>query len=286
MPALSQYYRLTKPGIIYGNLIPAIAGYLLGTRWHIDWFQAAALLIGLALVIGSACVINNVTDRRIDALMARTKSRALVSGAIGVTAALVYAAALAIAGFTALILGTNLLAASIALFAVFAYVVLYGFAKRHSVHGTLVGTISGALPGVIGYAAATGRFDDAALILFISMVCWQMPHFYAIAIYRSSDYAAAGIPVLPLKKGQRATKIQMLIYTLAFTLSAGLLTVAGYTGYVYWVIVTALGLTWLARGATGFNAPDANQWARRMFGFSLIVLLVFSAAVALGPLLP
>jgi protoheme IX farnesyltransferase len=277
---------LAKPGIIYGNLIPAVAGYLLATRWHIDTATFAAMLLGLALVIGSACTINNITDRGIDAKMARTKSRALVSGAIKVPAALTYAAVLGLAGLGLLLWRTNLLTTGLALFAMFAYVVLYGFAKRRSVHGTLVGAISGALPPVIGYCAATSRFDDAALILFVAMVCWQMPHFYAIAIYRSSDYAAAGIPVLPLKSGQRATKIQILAYTIAFTVSAGLLTVLGYTGYIYWIFVSALGLAWLARGAAGFNATDSNHWARQMFGFSLIVMLAFSAAVAVGPLLP
>lgn len=280
------YYRLTKPGIIYGNAIAAAGGFLLASNGHINFGLFLATLAGLSLVIASACVTNNYIDRDIDAKMARTKNRALASGAVSVRNSLIYAAGLGLAGALTLALFTNILTATLALFGWFAYVVLYGIGKRRTVHGTVIGSISGAVPPVVGYCAVTNRLDAGALLLFLVLVCWQMPHFYAIAMYRLKDYAAASIPVLPLKKGSHATKVQMLVYILAFIVATSLLTVLGYTGYTHLAVMILLGLAWLRLSLQGFKAASDEQWARKLFGFSLIVLLVFSAIISVDAWLP
>ncbi len=279
---LKTYYRLTKPGIVYGNAITAAGGFFLASRGQVDAGLLVATLAGLSAVIAAACVSNNYLDRDIDRRMARTKNRALVTGKVSPRAALTFAAVLGAAGTFILLALTNLLAAGLALFGYFAYVFLYGIGKRRTVHGTLIGSISGAIPPVVGYTAVTGRLDAAAIILFLVLVTWQMPHFYSIATYRADDYSAAGIPVLPVRRGVRAAKNQIIVYIVAFLVATSLLTITGYTGLVYLVVMLAFGGYWLRLAYAGFTAPDDKLWARQLFRFSLIVILVFSAMISVG----
>jgi len=280
------YYQLTKPGIIYGNMLYATAGFMLASRGHIRIFLLLAVLAGTALIIACGCVLNNFTDRGIDQKMKRTRGRALVQGRVSGRAAIVYAALLGTAGFAVLGIYTNLLTVVVGAVGLIDYVVLYGFFKRRSVYGTIVGSVSGATPPLAGYTAVTGRLDAAAITLFLILVFWQMPHFFAIALYRREEYKAAGIPVWPLIRGERSTKIQILLFTALFVLACGALTVFGYTGYSYLAVVGGIGLVWLWRGIQGFRAVDTNKWARKMFGFSLLVTLVLSAMLSVGTLLP
>jgi len=152
--------------------------------------------------------------------------------------------------------------------------------------GTIVGSISGATPLVAGYVAVTDRIDAGAVLLFLIMVIWQMPHFYAIAIFRLKDYAAAGLPVLPVKKGARAAKISIIAYIGAYIVAATALTAFGYTGYTYALVMAGVGLAWLHKALGGLAAKDDAVWARKLFGFSLIVLLTFCAMIAADTWLP
>lgn len=264
----------------------AAGGFLLASRWNIDWVLFLAVIFGTALIIASACVINNYLDRGIDRKMARTKGRALVTGEINGKVAIAYGVVLGLVGFTLLVLFTNWLVVTIGVVAYIDYVVLYGISKRRSAHGTLVGSIAGSAAPVAGYCAVTGDLDGGALIIFLIMVCWQMVHFYAIAIRRSDEYKAAGIPVLPLVKDVKTTKRQMLAYTLGFIASVIALSAFGYAGWVFAVVMTALGLYWLYKGLSSFNIKDNALWAKQMFLYSLIVLLSFSVMMSLGSILP
>lgn len=283
---LKECYWLTKPGIIYGNALTAIGGFLLASKWHIDLLLFAATIVGTCLVIASACVINNYIDRGIDQKMARTKGRATVTGKISGLWAITYGVILGFLGFSILLLLTNFLVVAIGLVAYIDYIVLYGVSKRISVHGTLVGSIAGAAAPVAGYCAVTGRFDGGALIIFLIMVCWQMVHFYAIAIRRAEEYKAAHIPVLPLVKGVRATKVQMICYTIAFVIAVTTLSAFHYAGYIFAIIMAPLGLLWLTKGLRSFNLINNIVWAKQMFLFSLVVLVVFSATLSMGSILP
>ncbi len=282
---LKTYYSLTKPGIIYGNLVAAAAGYLLASKlithvivgfgnWKLEIGKLLLTLLGTALIIASACVINNYTDRRIDQKMSRTQKRALAQGRVSARNAFIYAAIIGILGFYLLAFYVNTLTVFIGIIGFLDYVIFYAISKRSSPEGTLVGSISGATPPVAGYCAVTNHFDLGALLLFLILLIWQMPHFYAIAIYRSQEYAAAGLPVLPLKRGIKHTKIHMLFYILAFGLVSSLLSFFGYTGKIYFLISLVLSLTWLVLSAQGFRAKNTNQWARRMFIFSLLTLTI------------
>jgi heme o synthase len=273
------YYRLAKPGIVYGNALTAIAGYFYGAHGHPSLIAFLALVIGISLVMASACVYNNVLDRDIDQVMSRTRNRALVTKSVGTRAAVFYASILLVLGVIALLM-TNILTLAIALFGHIAYAVIYTYAKRKTVHGTLIGTISGSTPPVIGYVAATNQLDITAGLLFIILVTWQMTHFFAIAIFRKDDYAKARIPVLSVVRGVQATKHQMIIYTVGFVLSIILMGLYGGTSLLWTLVMLLAGLFWLYR----CFEPDHGRveaWARKQFGTSLVVLLLLSASLSL-----
>lgn len=287
MPAsLKTYYLLTKPGIIRGNVMTAAAGFLFAAQGSINVGQFLALSAGIGLIIASACVYNNYIDRDIDSRMARTKKRALVTGDISVAAALIFATVLGMGGFALLGLFTNRLTVALGIIAMFFYVILYAIFKRRSTLGTVVGSVPGALPLVAGYTAVTATFDEAAALLFVAMVCWQMPHFYAIAIYRLKEYRAARLPVLPAVKGIARTKQYMVLYILGYIACIGWLGMSGYGGYVFSVVMLAMSIWWLSIGLQGFGAKDDVGWAKRVFGSSLLVLLAFSVMLALNAYLP
>lgn len=268
-------------------MLSAIAGFLLAAKGHVHPWLLISAVIGTSLVIASACVFNNYIDRGIDVKMARTKKRALVSGTIKGRNALIYATILGVLGFCLLLLYVNVLVAVIGAVGFVDYVVLYGLSKRGSVHGTIVGSISGAAPILAGYAAVTDRIDGGAILLFLILVIWQMPHFYAIATYRLNDYKEAGLPVLPVEKGIRATKVQILLYIIAFIIATLLLTIFGYTGYPYFVVMAIAGLVWLWYGLQGFRTGkgDDTAWARKMFFISLIVLTAFCLMLSINSVL-
>lgn len=281
-----QYVELTKPERTLANVITALAGFLLACRWHVPFLLLVATLGGMSLVVASACVLNNYIDRDLDTKMPRTKKRVLARREMPPRNVLVFAILLGWMGFAVLWLYVGFLVVILGAIAYFDYIVLYGYSKRHSVHSTLIGTVSGAMPITAGYCAVTGKIDMAAVLLFFSMVFWQMPHFYAIAIFRMKDYAAGSIPVLPLKKGVYRTKLQILCYTLAFIFSALLLRFYGYVGTIYTVVIAVIGVMWMWRGVHGFQSKDDEAWARKMFFFSLKALMIFSMMVAIGSILP
>lgn len=288
LAAIQTYWQLSKPGITVSNSVAAIAGFVLATSVAGEFHggRLLALALGIALVIASACTINNYIDREIDKKMSRTKKRGIVTGAVSKRSALMYAAVTAVFGFAILLLFTNLLTTILGLIAYVMYVAVYGIAKRTTIHSTLIGTIPGALPPAAGYVAVTGVFDMAALLLFAMMLFWQMPHFYAIAIFRRSDYQAAGLPIWSVIKGVQSTKLQMLIYAILFAITAPLLSVYGYTGYIYAIVMTIVGIIWVIRGLRGFRTETDEKWARKMFFFSLNVLLVMCLMIMVGGYLP
>lgn len=285
MASYSAYYRLAKPGIVYGNALSAIGGFFLASQGNPYFPTFVGMLLGVSLIMASACVFNNFLDRDIDDLMARTKGRALVTGEIPVPHALAYGTALGFAGTILLLVLTNPLTTVVALFGHVAYVVLYGIAKRKTVHGTLIGSISGAVPPVVGCVAVTNQIDLLAILLFAILVFWQMPHFYAIALFRLRDYQNAGIPVLPAVKGVTRTKLEIMYYTVGFILATSLLTVMGYTGFITAAVMFILGLRWLQIIGRGASAVDDALWARDVFKFSLWVLLGFCIMISLDPFL-
>lgn len=287
---IKRYYSLTKPGVLYGNVLTGVAGYLLATfSFHhtFDYVQFVATITGMTLVIGAACALNNYLDQDIDAIMERTKTRVSVVGSVPGRNIVWFAAILGVLGTLILIAWTNWLVVAIGLIGFVTYVWLYGaLSKRRSIHGTLVGSISGAMPILAGYVAVTGKFDIGALVVFIILFAWQFPEFYSIAIYRYKEYKAAGIPLLPIVKGITRTKRDILLYTILYVVATLSLTPLGYTGITYFVVMALLGFHWLYIAIIGQHANDDDAWARRMFKFSMTTILALCIMLSIGPLLP
>jgi protoheme IX farnesyltransferase len=284
---LSAYYQLAKPGVLYGNVLTAAAGFFLAARGNIDVWLLGAMLLGMTLVIAAACVLNNYLDQDIDRIMARTKKRPSVTGAVKGSHIVIYGIVLLVLGMAVLVAWTNWLVVAIAAVGYATYVWLYGaLSKRRSIHGTLVGSISGAMPIAAGYAAVSNQIDVGLVLAFLIMFFWQFPEFYSIAIYRRKEYAAAKIPVMSVVKGVRSTTIQIFIYTIAYVVSTLALALTGYTGFIYFVIMALMGGYWTWLAAIGLSAKDPEAWARRMFRFSMVTILVLCLMLSIGPVLP
>ncbi len=279
---IKNYLLVAKPGIVFGNLISAAAGFFLASKGQIAGAALPATLGGISLVVASGCVFNNCADRKLDRKMVRTRNRPLARGLISLKIALAYATILGIAGLALLWGATNPLSVVIVLAGLVIYVGVYSlYMKCNSVYGALIGSLAGATPPLAGYCAVTGRFDLGAVILLAIFSLWQMPHCYAIAVFRFDDYTAAAIPVLPVKRGTAAAKRHIVGYILAFTAATLMLTCGGYTGYRTLAVAAGLGLSWLYMAWSGYKAADERLWAKKLFIFSILTIFILSLMMSI-----
>lgn len=283
---LKAYYYLTKPGIIYANAITAIAGYLYGSKWHIHFASFSGVIIGTSLVIAGACVYNNLLDRKIDKKMKRTSKRSLVTGEISLRFAAIYATILVLGGLLLLRFTTNLTVVCIGIIGLVDYVILYGWAKRHTPYSTIIGSISGATSVIAGSVAATNGFNAPELMLFLLLVIWQMPHFYCIAMYRYADYASAALPVMPVVKTVATAKRRIMLWIGALVGMSALFTLWGYGGIISFVLLGGLSTAWLIDGLKNYYKLEPVKWGKRMFLFSLVVNLGLSLTIAISSVTP
>jgi len=282
-----SYLRLIKPGITTSNTISGVAGFCLAASavaW--SWTAFVGAIGGIMLIIASACVANNILDRNMDKKMKRTATRDVAAGVISVPRAVLFSVLLGLVGFTLLFIWTNMLTLLLGVVAYIWYVVIYGIAKRTTPYSTLIGGVAGALPPAAGYTALTGQFDAAAIILFAILFFWQLPHFYAISMFRQKDYAAVDVPVWAVRYGMKSTKVQIFISVVLYAISAALLTLYGYTGIIYLVVSSVLSVYWIYKGAVLYRRIDDVTWAKTMFGISLLVLMAICALIAVGGFLP
>lgn len=286
MGKLKDYYHALKPERTYANVMTTLAGFLFASHWHGHWLLLVYTLLGTTLIVMSACAANNVTDRSIDAVMPRTKKRATVTGEVSARRLTFISIVFGLIGFAILAVHVNWLTTLLGAIGYVDYVVLYGWSKRTTPWSTLIGTISGSVPIVAGYTAVTNRFDLTALLLGLLMVFWQMVHFYAIAIFRVKDYAAGKLPVWSVRYSVKSTQQWIIFYTLVYLIAVVHLSLLASAGWVFLIVIGGMGLYWLVLGLKGFRHESPEKWARGMFGFSLITLLVLAAGVAFAPLLP
>lgn len=283
---IKALYRLTKPGVTYGNLITTVAGYLFAANGYIDWTVFLTLTIGTWGVIASACVINNYLDQDIDAVMTRTKQRPLLTGEVTPLQALVLGAVLGIGGTALLSIFTNYWVAGVGVFGWIVYVWLYGaLGKRKSVHGTLVGAVSGAVPILAGWLAVYPGIDIVGTLLFLVIFFWQMPEFYAISVFRRDEYAKAGVPVSAVVRGVPATIRQIFVYTILTVSSALALMVTPMTSRTMLVVLFIVSARWLYIVYEGLSTKDPAAWAKKEFHFALIFLMAFCIILAANPYL-
>lgn len=272
-----DFLTLTKPGIVMSNMITAFAGiYLAAYYMDIQLFSNLHLvifgLLGSALVMGGGCSLNNYIDRDIDPLMERTNERPTVTGKIPDKQVLLFGLLLSALGILFL-LAASLSAAVLGLVGLVFYVVIYTmWTKRTTSLNTIVGSVSGAVPPLIGWAVIDPGLHPVAWVLFLIMFIWQPPHFLALAMKRCEEYRKAGIPMLPVVSGFSVTKRQMVLYVAALIPISLLLS--PLFGPVYTAIAAILGIGWLALGIAGFVMKDDMKWARLMFVYSLNYLTI------------
>ncbi|MDR3568278.1 MAG: heme o synthase [Syntrophobacteraceae bacterium] len=280
--AIRHYVDIAKPGILSANLVSTAGGFFLASRGRVDTALLLATVTGVSLVVASACVFNNYLDRDLDKIMERTCNRVLPRGAVPARAACLYAAFLAIIGAVLLETEVNTLSLVVVSAGFIIYVGVYSLLlKRTCVYATLIGSLAGAAPPLAGYCAAANRFDLGAAILTAIFVLWQVPHYYAIGIFRCDDYAAAKIPVLPVQQGATAAKRHIVCYILLYTAAAPMLTLCGYTGYRYLAAATASGLIWLFIALSGNKTSNERLWAWKLYIFSILAMLVLSLMMSL-----
>jgi protoheme IX farnesyltransferase len=273
---------LTKPRVVslllVTTLVPMlIARAALPSGWVVLW-----TLVGGYLMAGGANAINMWVDRDIDGAMGRTRRRPIPSGRMLPGVGLAFGILLAAAAFALLWAGANPLAAVLALGGLLVYVFVYTLAlKRTSPQNIVIGGAAGAFPPLVGWAAATGRVDLTALLLFAIVFYWTPPHFWALALVKRKDYAAARVPMLPVVSGARNTKLQVLLYTTILVPLTLLPAATGALGWLYAAAALVLGVQLLGFGALLWRARETSQAAWRLYRFSLVYLaLLFTAMVA------
>jgi heme o synthase len=284
---IKDFLALIKIGIVNSNLITTFTGVWLALHFtnnhfldHLD--TVFFTLVGSSLIIAGSCSLNNFIDRDIDHLMQRTKSRPTVTGKINPNWVIVLGLFLTVAGL-GFLLATTVSAAIIGLIGVVSYVGLYSmWTKRLYVSNTIVGSISGAVPPLIGWAAVDGNLDPIAWALFLIMFVWQPPHFYALAMRRVEEYRAAGIPMLPVVKGFKTTKRHIVLWVLALLPLPFLLQSLGTP---FLILATILNVGWLIIGLFGYKMKDDIKWAKLMFIYSLQYLTILFVAMVIVTLI-
>jgi heme o synthase len=255
---MREYIELTKPRITWLILMSTGIGYFFGLPGAANWwgflkaislFSLLHTVVGTGLIASGTAALNQWYEREADRHMRRTKGRPLPSGKISAGRALAFGIALSVAGFLELWLGVNLLAASIGAFTLASYLFVYTPLKQRTWWSTTVGAIPGAMPPVIGFAAAAGTLTRDSWVLFAILFLWQFPHFYSIAWMYKDDYARAGIRMLPVVEPDcRSTARQIVLYGLALIPVSLAPSILGMSGRVYLVGALGLGLWFLYSG--------------------------------------
>ena len=277
----ADYLALTKPRLNLLVLVTTWAGLHLGSPAGVPTVLLVHTLLGTALVAGGAAALNQAWERRTDALMRRTRIRPLAAGRLTTSEGTWFGIALSSAGLAELTFGVNVVAAAVAAATLISYVLVYTPLKVRTSLATLVGAVPGALPSVIGWAAATRDISIESLVLFGIVFFWQMPHFLAIAWMYRDDYARAGIPMLPVVEPDgRRTGRQAVIYAAALWPVSLLPAVIGLGGPAYLAVATILGVFFIWLAGT-FARVRSTASARALFGFSILHLPVLLGALVI-----
>ena len=279
-----DYLTLTKPRIMTLLLLTGAAGMFVGAQGAPALGLFVLTMLGLALACGGASALNHVLDRDIDALMgSRTKKRPVASGRVTPEQALEFGLLLSALSFALLASAVNVLTAVLALVGNLFYVVVYTrWLKRSTPQNIVIGGAAGAVPPLVGYAAATGSLALPALWLFLIVFLWTPPHFWALALMIKKAYAAAGVPMLPVVRGDRETARQILLYSLA--LVAFTIAVGYWLGPLYTVAAVALGAAFIAL-AVLLRRDLSRARAQVLFHYSLAYLALLFVAAALDPVI-
>jgi protoheme IX farnesyltransferase len=281
---LKDFLTLTKPVIVMLLLVTTFAGMVAGGKAWPSLSIAFWTLVGGALAAGGSGAVNQYIDRDLDKNMQRTARRPMAAGRMTPAEGLSFGLALCIASFYIMAGFVNLLAAFLSLAGIFYYVFLYSvWLKKATVQNIVIGGGAGAIPPLVGWAAATGSLSIPAWILFLIVFMWTPPHFWALAIVRRKDYEKAGVPMLPVIRGEAETRKQVLIYTIELVAVTFLLPIFNYTGLVYLVSAAILGGVLLYFAWRVFRT-EGNKTAWMMYRYSSMYLMFLFLALMVDAL--
>ena len=273
-----DYLELTKPRVVLLMLLCALVGMFLATPGAPPVLTMIAALGGIALVAGSAAVVNHIADARLDARMARTRNRPVPQGRVTPAAACLFAALLGVAGLAILVLWVNLLTAWLNLASWVGYGIIYTlYLKRATPQNIVIGGLFGAAPPLFGWTAVTGAVEPGGLLLLAIVFVWTPPHFWALALDRRADYENVDVPMLPITHGDAYTRRQVLYYTIALCATSLLPFAIGMSGWPYLGAAVALGGVYLGKAlAVVRDRPGAPKAA---FRYSIVYLGCLFAAL-------
>jgi heme o synthase len=279
---LRDYLTLTKPRIMSLLLLTALCGMFVAARGLPSPLLMAATMAGLALACGGASALNHYMDRDIDVHMSRTDARPVAAGRVPPPRALEFGLSLSAFSFVLLACTTNLLTAVLAVVGNLFYVLVYtGFLKRRTAQNIVIGGAAGAVPPLVGYAAVSGDLTLAAALLFAIVFVWTPPHFWALALLIRRDYEAAGVPMLPVVRGEDETTRQIVRYTVLMVAVTLLPVAFGVEGWLYGSCAAALGV-WFLGLAIRLRRRTTPHGAKVLFHYSLLYLALVFVALAIG----
>ena len=282
---IGDFIALTKPRVMSLVLFTAIVGFAVAPGRR-DALNGAIALLCIAMGAGGAGALNMWYEAELDAAMPRTARRPIPQSRVSGTEALAFGLALVTTGVAGLVM-VNAVAAALLAFTVFFYVVVYTmWLKRRTPQNIVIGGAAGALPPVIGWTAATGHLGVEPLLLFLIILLWTPPHFWALSLNRAGEYARAGIPMLPVVAGKAATKRQILVYSAMLAVASLLPWALGFAGRFYGAVAGCCGaaLLYLAIRLLTSRSGSEAAFARRLFGFSIIYLFLLFAVLLANPL--
>ncbi len=279
-----DYFALLKPRVMSLVVLTALAGQLIAPG-HMHPVIAFASVLSIAVGAGASGALNMWYDSDIDALMTRTRTRPVPSGRIAPGEALAFGLILSVLSVATLGVVTNWLAAGLLAFTIFFYAVIYTmWLKRRTPQNIVIGGAAGALPPVVGFAAATGHVGLESIVLFAIIFVWTPPHFWALALVKSAEYGRAGVPMMPCVKGFARTRLEILLYTIALAPIGAAPFLMGFASLYYGVAAMAGGTVMLYYAARLFAVgagPEGNKASMQLFGVSILYLfLLFGVIVA------
>ncbi len=279
MRRMRAFYALTKPRVVSLIVFTAVIGMFLATPGMVPLQVLLAATLGIALVAGAAAAVNCLVEQKIDAVMPRTRARPLPSGELSPLQTLVFAGMVGGLGLWVLVHFVNPLTMWLTLATFVGYAIVYTvILKPMTPQNIVIGGASGAMPPVLGWAAVTGEVTTEALLLFLIIYAWTPPHFWALALYRTEEYAKAGLPMLPVTHGKRYTQLQVLLYTLILFGVSLLPFASRMSGWLYLAAACALGAIFIGY-AVALYASYSDRLARRAFRYSIVYLALLFAAL-------
>jgi protoheme IX farnesyltransferase len=284
---VGDFLALLKPRVMSLVVFTGLAG-IVAAPGHLHPLTAFTALLCIAVAAGASGCLNMAYDSDIDRLMSRTATRPIPLGRIAREDALGFGWALSVAAVATMWLFVNELAAALLAFTVFEYVVVYTlWLKRRTPQNIVIGGLSGAMPAAIGWASVTGNLSIAPLLLVAIVFMWTPPHFWALALWRSDDYARAGVPMLPVVKGKPHTRLQILLYTLVLVPLGLTPVLTGTGGWLYLACAGGIGVWFLKEAVATFLEKDDRKEpaAHRLFGVSLVYLAALFASLIVEKLL-